>query len=234
MMSVKKSDVALALVIGASGGIGSAITAALRNLRGHNFVKTLSRRADGFNITDETSIASASNRFSQQNLRFDLIFNATGILEMNGNPPEKSFAELKADAMISAFSVNSVGPALTFKHFMPLLCRHQRSVFATLSARVGSIGDNKLGGWMSYRASKAALNQIIRCAAIENTRGRPNSIVVGLHPGTIETPLTTKFARGRFTDTPNDAAHKLLHALGGLTNEDNGKFLDYAGNKVDW
>ncbi|NJL18651.1 MAG: SDR family oxidoreductase, partial [Nitrospira sp.] len=136
---------------------------------------------------------------------FDLIFVATGILENDDARPEKSFAELSPEAMARVFAANAVGPALVFKHFAGLLPLKERSVIAVLSARVGSIGDNRLGGWMSYRASKAALNQIVRCAAIELKRTRPEAVALALHPGTIETALTEKYAKGRFTATPMNA-----------------------------
>ncbi len=223
-----------ALVIGASGGIGAAIASALREDSAFASVVTLSRTSNGFDITNECSVREGAAQLAEHGSRFDLIFDATGALEANGNPPEKAFAALEPASLQASFSVNAVGPALLFKHFASLLNHKGRSVFATLSARVGSIGDNRLGGWMSYRASKAALNQIVRCAAIEIKRGRPNSIVVALHPGTIETPLTRKYARGRFTHTANAAARKMLNALEALSAKDTGKFFDYAGNIVDW
>lgn len=165
---------------------------------------------------------------------FDLIFNAAGILEANGAAPEKAFRDIEAAAMMRAFAVNAAGTALAFKYFLPLLKHDGRTVFATLSARVGSIGDNRLGGWMSYRASKAALNQIVRCAAIEETRRNKHSLVVALHPGTIETPLTQKYARGRYTASAGTCARDLLGVLARLTPEQSGGFFDYAGEAVPW
>ena len=117
---------------------------------------------------------------------------------------------------------------------MPLLATDCRSTFSSLSARIGSIGDNRLGGWVSYRASKAALNQIVRCAAIEAGRMNPNAILVALHPGTVETALTRRYARGRFTATPNTAANQLLDVIDGLTPEDSGGFFDFEGKPIEW
>ena len=136
--------------------------------------------------------------------------------------------------MTAAFATNAIGPALLFKHFTRLLPLKSRGVFATLSARVGSIGDNRLGGWMSYRASKAALNQIVRCAAIETGRTRPQAVIVALHPGTIETALTERYAHGRYTATPAEAADQMIAVLDGLTPDMSGEFMDYAGEKIPW
>lgn len=223
-----------ALIIGSSGGIGGATVAVLRSIDRQWTVQSLSRSKDGFDITVEASIIQAAEAFLLEELKFDLIINATGMLEANGHPPEKSFSSIEQTAMKAVLATNAIGPALLFKHFSKFLNPRKKSVFATLSARVGSIGDNRLGGWMSYRASKAALNQIIRCAAIEMSRTQPNAIVVALHPGTIETALTQKYAKGRFTDTAQASAQKMLNVIDNLTVVDTGKFFDYAGNEIDW
>ncbi len=165
---------------------------------------------------------------------FDLVFNAAGVLEANGVAPEKAFRDLDAAAMMRAFAVNAAGTALAFKYFLPFLKRDGRTAFATLSARVGSVGDNRLGGWMSYRASKAALNQIVRCAAIEETRRNKDSVIVALHPGTIETPLTQKYAKGRYTASAETCAQNLLGVLQRLAPEQSGGFFDYAGEAIPW
>lgn len=222
-----------ALVLGASGGIGAALTAALRADRNCSHLVALSRSRNGLDLADEESVAAAALNIAPGE-GFDLIFNAAGILEANGAAPEKAFKDIDAAAMMRAFAVNATGTALAFKYFLPLLKRSGRSAFATLSARVGSIGDNRLGGWMSYRASKAALNQIVRCAAIEEIRRNKNSIVVALHPGTIETPLTRKYARGRYTASTETCARDLLGVLARLTPEQSGGFFDYAGEAAPW
>lgn len=222
-----------ALVIGASGGLGGALAAALAGDPACARAQILSRSKDGLDLADEASVAAAAGKIDAGD-GFDLIVNAAGALEIDGAPPEKAFKEIEAATMARAFAVNAVGAALAFKYFAPLLKRDGRAVFATLSARVGSIGDNRLGGWMSYRASKAALNQIVRCAAIEETRRNRDSIVVALHPGTIETPLTEKYAKGRYTATREGAARNLLSVISSLAPEQTGGFFDYAGAEIPW
>lgn len=223
-----------ALVIGASGGIGSALAGAISADRACTNLETLSRSQDGFDVFDEAGVHNAAATLRTRNESFDLIVNATGALEIDGVGPEKAFKEVDPDIMGKALQINAVGAALVIKHFASLLHRDRKSVFATLSARVGSIGDNRLGGWVSYRASKAALNQIVRCAAIEIARANKDAVVVALHPGTIETPLTQKFAKGRYTATPKECAHNLLGVLGALSPKDSGGFFNYAGEEIPW
>lgn len=220
-----------ALVLGASGGIGAAIAARLEADPNCARLSTLSRSADGFDLRAEASVMRAAEGLDGP---YDLIFNATGVLDVNGAGPEKAFKEIDPTIMARAFETNAIGAAMCLKHFGPLLHSDRRAVFATLSARVGSITDNRLGGWMSYRASKAALNQIVRCAAIEETRRNKESILVALHPGTIKTSLTEKYAKGRYTATPEECATNLLSVLQRLTPKDTGGFFDYAGEKVSW
>lgn len=221
-----------ALIIGASGGIGGAFAQALRAGRRSPTVRTLSRRDDGLEITDEGSVSRAAA--AAGDAAFDLIVDATGALEIDGNGPEKAFSAIDPATMAKAFATNAIGPALLLKHFGPLLARDRPACFATLSARVGSIGDNRLGGWISYRASKAALNQVLRCAAIEFARTHPKAALIALHPGTIETALTRKYARGRYTATPEDAAHQMLATIAGVTPERSGSFIAYDGTTIPW
>lgn len=223
-----------ALVIGASGGIGASLAAALDADPACRSVVRLSRSGNGLDLSSEQSVAAAAERLTADGESFEFIINTSGVLEIDGTPPEKAFRNIKADAMQRAFAVNSIGAALALKYFMPLMARQRRSVFATLSARVGSIGDNRLGGWVSYRASKAALNQIVRCAAIEYQRINPESVIAAIHPGTIKTPLTEKYASGRYTASPAEAAANLLSVLGGLSPEQTGGFFDYAGEAIEW
>ena len=157
-----------ALIIGASGGIGQAVMAAL-SARGVD-VTGLSRSADGLDVTEESSVQAALSRLSGP---FDLIFVATGALEINGAVPEKSIRQINATSMADQFALNCIGPSLILKHSLPLLPKDRRAVFAALSARVGSIGDNRLGGWYAYRTAKSALNQMIRSASIELSRSIP-------------------------------------------------------------
>ncbi len=218
-----------ALVIGASGGIGSALVAELE--RRDVYVTGLSRSVDGLDVTDEASVEAHLGALHGE---YDLVFVATGALELEGRGPEKSLKELSAEAMEAQFRVNCVGPSLVLKHSVRLLPRDSECRFAALSARVGSIGDNGLGGWYSYRTAKAAVNQMIHCGAIELARTHRQSICVALHPGTVETPLTEKFAGGHKTVTPEAAARNLLDVLTTLTPENTGQFFDWAGKPVPW
>jgi NAD(P)-dependent dehydrogenase (short-subunit alcohol dehydrogenase family) len=216
-----------ALVVGASGGIGAALCDALAPVR----LTRLSRRHDGLEITDAASVAAAAARLTGP---FDLIIDATGALEIDGHRPEKALAEIDADALARQFAVNAIGPALLMKHLLPMLARDRRAVFASLSARVGSIGDNRLGGWYGYRAAKAALNQLVHTAAIEMTRRNRQSIVVALHPGTVATPMTARHARPGQAVPAAEAAHNVLTVIAGLTPDDTGGFFDWKGAAIPW
>ena len=218
-----------ALILGASGGIGSALVEALR---GSGWCVTgLSRSVDGLDVTDETSVDRILGAVDGT---FDLMFVATGALEIAGQGPEKSLREISAQAMQAQFALNCTGPALVLRHAARLLPRDRECRIAALSARVGSIGDNRLGGWYSYRAAKAALNQIMHGAAIELKRTHKQSICVALHPGTVATSLTSKYASGRKTVTPPEAAGNLLRVLDGLTPDETGLFFDWSGARVEW
>ncbi|MEO0569509.1 MAG: SDR family NAD(P)-dependent oxidoreductase [Pseudomonadota bacterium] len=218
-----------ALILGASGGIGSALVEALR---GSGWgVTGLSRSVDGLDVTDETSVDRILGAVDGT---FDLMFVATGALEIAGQGPEKSLREISVQAMQAQFALNCMGPALILRHAARLLPRDRECRFAALSARVGSIGDNRLGGWYSYRAAKAALNQIMHGAAIELKRTHKQSICVALHPGTVATSLTSKYASGRKTVTPPEAAGNLLRVLDGLTPDETGLFFDWSGARVEW
>ena len=217
------------LVIGASGGIGAALAAACRS-RG-DAVTTLSRSADGFDVKDEASVRTGLERLAGP---FDAVIVATGALEIDGATPEKTIKAVTQKAMMDQFALNAVGPALVLRHAEKLLPRDKRAVFAVLSARVGSIGDNRLGGWISYRSAKAAVNQIVHTAAIELRRSHPQSICVALHPGTVETGFTKKYV-GRHPAVPApEAADNLLTVIDGLTPADSGGFFDWAGKAVAW
>ncbi len=217
------------LILGASGGIGSAVAAACR-ARGDS-VTGLSRRVDGFDITDP---ASVEQHLSALTGPFDLVFVATGALEIAGAVPEKSIKSVTAQAMMDQFALNAVGPALVLGHAARLLPRGDASVFAVLSARVGSIGDNRIGGWISYRSAKAAVNQVVRTAAIELARTHRAAACIALHPGTVQTPFTQKYL-GRHPSVPADeAAQNLLAVVDGVTHEQTGMFFDWAGKEVPW
>lgn len=218
-----------ALIIGASGGIGGALAQSL-DQRGAQ-VTGLSRKGDGLDLIDEASVAAV---MGAQTGEFDLIFVATGALELNGTGPEKSLRGLGADAMLAQFALNAMGPALVLKHAVRLLPRNRPSAFAVLSARVGSIGDNALGGWYSYRAAKAALNQFIHTGAIEVARSHPFCVIAALHPGHVATPLSLKYGGNLPAVSTDEAAVNLLNVLDGLTPAQSGGFFDWAGQPIDW
>jgi len=218
-----------ALIIGASGGIGSAVAQAL-SARGVA-VTGLSRSEDGLDVTDESSVQSALERLVGP---YDLIFVASGALEIGGARPEKALKQVTAQAMMDQFTLNCVGPSLVLKHAVPLLPRDRRCVFAALSARVGSIGDNGFGGWYSYRTSKAALNQMIRTGAIELARSHRDAICVALHPGTVATAFTEKYLGRHPSVPPSEAAQNLLAVIDDLTPAETGRFFDWQGKRVPW
>ena len=236
---------ATAVVIGASGGVGRAICELLRGDARYAQVLALGRSGSGeaiditLDITDEPSIAAAAAQVSQATARsgaaLRLVLDATGFLHGGGFEPEKSWRQLDAVHMAHAFAVNAIGPALLMKHFLPLLPRSGRAVFASLSAKVGSIGDNRLGGWYSYRASKAALNQLVHTAAIELARRQPQAICVVLHPGTVATRLSQPFSKsGLEVQTPAASAARLLATIDGLREADSGGFFNHRGEALPW
>ena len=226
----------IAIVVGASGGIGRALHARLSAQSRFHAVLGLGRRsAPPLDLTDEASIAAAARHVGALGADLRLMIDASGILQGDGLAPEKSWRDLDAAQMARAFAINDIGPALLMKHFMPLLPRQGRSVFATLSARVGSIGDNRLGGWYSYRASKAALNQFVRTAAIELGRRQPAALCVALHPGTVATSLSAPFVKaGLDVQTPEQAAERLLDTIERLPPGSSGGFFDHRGEPVPW
>lgn len=217
-----------AFIIGASGGLGTALTHAL-GARGVGVV-TLSRQVDGLDFTDPVLV---EQRLSEIDGPFDLVFVASGALTLTIERPEKSLSEVSAEELAAQFAVNTIGPALVLKHAKRWLPRKGRSVFAALSARVGSIGDNRLGGWYSYRASKAALNQIVKTGAIELSRTHKEAICVALHPGTVATSFTEGFNAPSKLTAPQSAQH-LLTVLAGLSPERSGHFFDWKGEEIPW
>ncbi|GAB5461883.1 SDR family oxidoreductase [Hoeflea alexandrii] len=234
-MDSLKSD-GLAVVIGSTGGIGAAVIDALRQSGGFAEIVGFSRRSEpGLDLLDEQSIVHAADIIKARQSELRLVFDATGFLHGDGLSPEKALSAVTPDHLAHAFAVNTIGPALLMKHFLPLLPRQGKSVFASLSAKVGSIGDNQLGGWYSYRASKAALNQLVHTAAIELARRRPEAVCVALHPGTVHTGLSSDFAKsGLSVQQPADAAARLLSVLDRLTAADTGGFFDYRGDPLSW
>jgi NAD(P)-dependent dehydrogenase (short-subunit alcohol dehydrogenase family) len=220
------------VVIGASGGIGAAVCELVGQQANAGEIISFSRSRDGFDLLDERSVADGAASMAGRPIH--LLFCATGILTTEGRAPEKSMRQIDPDNMLDQFRTNAVGPALVAKHFLPLLDRGSRSIAAFLSARVGSIGDNRLGGWVSYRSSKAALNQIVRTAAIESRRTHPEAAIVALHPGTVRTPLSNPYSSGHATFGPQEAAAMMLISLDALRPEQSGSFIAYDGSGIPW
>lgn len=231
-----------ALVIGANGGIGAALVAALAASGRHARIIAAARRAPEalpagvdylpVDIADPSSIAAAAARIDAPLTR---VIVATGILHDEDAGPERSLRDLDADRLAHLFAINTIGPALALKHLTPLLAKDAPAAIACISARVGSISDNRLGGWYGYRASKAALNQIVRTAAIELARSRPRAVCVALHPGTVDTGLSRPFQRGVPPDklfTTTYSAQRMLAVLDGLTPAQSGRIFAWDGSEI--
>ena len=226
----------LAVVIGANGGIGSALADALEGPPWQMQVVRLGRRSEPpLDLLDESSIAGAAAWVASLGRPPALVVDATGFLHDERFSPERRLQDLDREHLMHAFAINAVGPALLLKHFLPLLPQRGRSMFATLSAKVGSIGDNRLGGWYAYRASKAALNQLVRTASIELRRRCPDAVCVALHPGTVDTPLSAPFGKAGLEVRPAaEAARLLVGVLETLQPAQSGGFFDYRGRALPW
>jgi len=222
-----------ALVLGASGAIGGALARRLEADARCAGVTRLGRdTAPAVDFDDEASVAAAASAVRDRG-PFHLVVNAAGLLHAAGFMPEKRLGQLGYAQMEATFRINAFGPALVLAHFAPLLDR-ERGVLAVLSAKVGSIGDNRLGGWYSYRASKAALNMFVKTAAIEVARGNPNAVLVALHPGTVDSSLSAPFRGAEIGRTPDVAAADLLAVIDALTPTDTGGFRAYGGEVLPW
>jgi NAD(P)-dependent dehydrogenase (short-subunit alcohol dehydrogenase family) len=238
----------IAVVVGAGGGVGRAVAEQLSANPAYRTVAALSRkRPEGWSesprqtwapvdILDETSLAAAAEHIAGFGAPARIIV-ATGRLHAPGISPEKSMRNLDVETLSNLFAINAVGPAMVAKHLLPLTSRKTASLFAVLSARVGSIGDNRLGGWYGYRASKAALNMLIKTLAIEHRRTRPLGICVALHPGTVDTALSAPFQSGVPSEklfSPRQSAAALLSVMDLLGPEDNGGFRAWDGAPIPW
>ena len=216
-----------ALIVGA-GGIGTALAAALSP---HGPV-TLWSRAQGVDPTDENSVARAAEALSPPPT---LVFVTTGMLHDDGQMPERSLKELNRTAFERSFLINTIAPALIARHVIPRLPRDRRAVFAVLGARVGSIGDNRTGGWHAYRAAKAALVMLVKTLAIETARTHPQAILATLHPGTVDTPMSRPFQRGVPPErlfSPAYAAERLIAVADALTPADSGGHFGWDGARI--
>jgi len=218
-----------ALIFGASGGIGLAFSKFLENKLGIENVIKLSRSFNGFEISDEEKILKFSESIEGS---FNLIINAIGVLQTTEIGPEKTINAVKQKSMIDMMTINAIGPALLLKNFSKKLDKTKFSVFVNLSARVGSITDNRLGGWISYRSSKAALNQIIKTSSIEINRRNKNAICVGLHPGTVKTRFTEKFQNTTETISPEESVEMMMKVIESLSVDDNGNCFAYDGKVI--
>ena len=221
-----------ALVIGATGALGSAFCELLNQDPRCAYVRQLGRSTvPSLNLEDADSIARAAAELAQE-APYQLILHAAGLLHRDKIKPEKSYSAIEADTLQAIFQVNTIGPALVLRHFLPLL--DPRGAMAMLSAKVGSIGDNRLGGWYSYRASKAALNMMIKTAAIELARTRPQTRLLSLHPGTVISGLSQPFRGASEARPASIAAYELLSLIDRLAPADSGNFFSYNGERLPW
>lgn len=234
-------------IIGASGGIGAALCMRLEDEPGVAEVFAFARnpgailetraRVATLDFSEESSVASAARQASAGGA-LDLVIVATGLLHDGGTiRPEKSLQELQPDVLAKVIAANAIGPAMVAKHFLPVMARGRKSVFAALSARVGSIDDNRLGGWASYRASKAALNMLLKTFAIEHARRYPEAVVAALHPGTVATDLSAPFSRRVPAEqlfAPELAAHQLLAVIDSLKASQSGGFFAWDGSEIPY
>jgi len=223
-----------ALVLGSSGTIGSAFTQILSNAPRCAGVVRLSRRGrPALVLEDEATVAACAEWAAPQG-PFHIIVDATGALTIDGRGPEKRLAHVSAAGLRRAFEVNAIGRALVLKYFLPLLALKDRAIFAVLSARVGSIEDNRLGGWYGYRAAKAAGNMLLQTAAIESHRTRPLAVFAALQPGTVASALSAPFQAGHQTVTAETSVTGMLAALDGLQARPQAWFVDYRGDLIPW
>ena len=225
-----------ALVIGSSGTIGSAFLELLENHPSCETAYCIHRNSVApvapIDYEDLSTIEAAAKALVDKG-PFQLIINTIGVLHSAHWMPEKKLEDLHAEQLQMLMQVNAIGTSLTIRHCSKLL-DPAGSVMATLSAKVGSIEDNRLGGWYSYRASKAALNMLIKTAAIEFGRTKPNTALVALHPGTVNSRLSKPFKGEQIGRPSADAASDMLQVLLSLNKEDSGTFISYAGERLPW
>ena len=231
-------------IIGASGGIGQALVSSLENTVNVKNIIHISRSNPKINnktnrlhidLLDEKTMIDCSNIISDSYKGLDIIINATGFLHDNDYKPEKSYKMIDAAYLEKSFKINTFGPFLLAKHFIPLLRKDRKSIFSCISARVGSIENNQLGGWHSYRASKAALNMLLKNLSIELKYANKNAISVGLHPGTVDTNLSKPFPKSRShynVFTPRESSQHLISVINKLEPKDSGNTYDWAGKRI--
>jgi len=222
-----------ALVIGSSGTIGSAFMDLLKSNPSCSELIGVHRQSEfPIDYQNFESIESCADALIQE-APFHLIINTIGVLHTDSWMPEKRLDDLNSEQLMELMKINAIGPALTIRHFSKLLDPHN-SLMVTLSAKVGSIEDNRLGGWYSYRSSKAALNMLIKTASIEWARTKPNSALVAMHPGTVNSRLSKPFRGEQIGRPANQAAADMFGVIQNLKREDSGSFLSYSGEKLPW
>lgn len=229
-----------ALVLGASGAIGSAFVAHFQNDSACSLVVGLSRQSElHFQLENEDSMAHCAAQFQSPTgpfgaCQFKWIIDATGALTIEGQGPEKRLEVLNAKQLLKQFEVNAVGPALLMKHFFPLLVGQEPSCYASLSARVGSIEDNHKGGWYGYRAAKAARNMLLQTAAIEASRKKPLCVFAALQPGTVQSKLSSGFVAAENAMPPEESVSKMMAVMSELKPNGRAQFVDHAGQMIPW
>jgi len=227
----------LAIVIGGTGAIGNAITSEIENLGFQDVIKIGTKTTPSIDFNDEDTILNTVNFVKEKHKPISILFDATGILHdpHNSFMPEKTLKNINLEFAKKNFLINAIGPSLLIKHFTPLLDSENKSVFATLSAKVGSISDNGYGGWYSYRASKAALNQLIKTASIEMKVKNKNAVFVALHPGTVKSNLSQPFQKTNLKiQDPEESAKNLIKIIDQINPSQTGKFFNWDGSELPW
>ena len=242
-----------ALVVGGGQGIGLGFVRNLLATGGIERVYATYRRLESatellaitdsrlcclqMDITDESQITAVIQKIQTEQTTLQYVINSVGVLHEGEMQPEKSLRHINAEQLLRYFQVNSIGAMLLFKQVQPLLKHGDRSILATISAKVGSIGDNQIGGWYGYRASKTALNMFIRTTAIEYKRTCPQAILVALHPGTTDTRLSLPFQRNVPPEklfSVDRTVAQLITVMDGLTSTDSGEFFSWDGSRIPW
>lgn len=225
----------IAVVIGNSGSIGSAIEKELSDQGFKNIIGFNRSSNPRLDLLNEETIAQSAQFIKDKDIPVSLVFDATGLLHDDNNMPEKTYKNIDQIFMRKNFEINVMGPALIMKYFLPLLDKEEKSIFASISAKVGSISDNRYGGWYSYRASKAALNQMIKTASIEMKMKNQKAICLAIHPGTVESKLSKPFQKNDLTiQSPQESASNIFKILTSSTSKDTGSFYNWDGKIIDW
>ena len=225
----------LVVVAGGTGAIGNAIADQLSQIGFSDIIKFGTKTSPAIDFNDENSILESVEYIQKKNKPISVFFDATGILHHNNSMPEKTFKNIEFEFAKKNFLINVIGPALLIKHFVPLLDKEEKSVFASLSAKVGSISDNGYGGWYSYRASKAALNQLIKTASIEMKVKNKKAVIVALHPGTVKSSLSKPFQKTNLKiQNPEESAKHLIKIINSIDQSQTGKFFNWDGSEIAW